>query len=108
MKNSRTNTDGQYGINYVLNVHQAPLKSERLRKLIDILSHFLHGCLAGSLTGLFGWFGLAVALFLFIQFTAYEIAEERKIVDELYRELKEWAVGYALALIATVLLGGGA
>jgi len=74
------------------------------RAKIDILCHILHGILAGFTTVLFNWFGLAVAVFLFIQFASYEMAEERKIQDELYMELKEWSIGYATAFTIGVVL----
>ena len=75
-----------------------------MRAKKDILCHILHGILAGFTTALFNWLGLAVAVFLFIQFTAYEMAEERKIQDELYMELKEWSIGYAISFTIGVVL----
>jgi hypothetical protein len=75
-----------------------------MRAKKDILCHILHGVLAGLVTVLFNWFGLAVSIFLFIQFISYEMAEERKIQDELYLELKEWTLGYATVLAIGVIL----
>lgn len=75
-----------------------------MRRIVDVLSHYLHGSLAGFITGHFRWFGLAVSVFLFVQFISYEISEEMKIMDELYLELKEWSMGFALALTITLLL----
>lgn len=75
-----------------------------MRRWIDITCHVLHGCLAGLLSGQLNWFGLALAVFLYIQFLMYEVVEEKKIADELYFELKEWAVGYALSLTASLIL----
>jgi hypothetical protein len=61
---------------------------------IDDICHVMHGFIAGFTTGMLEWFGLAVAIFMFIQFTLYETVEEKRIQDELYKELKEWSLGY--------------
>lgn len=42
--------------------------------------------------------GLLIAFFLFLQFMIYEYVEETKIRDELYFEVQEWALGYAVGL----------
>lgn len=74
------------------------------------VAHIAHGLAAGFLTGLYEWFGLLVAAFLYIQFIAYEFVEETKIRDEMYYELKEWGGGYIVGLLLTLvfkeLMGG--
>lgn len=67
-----------------------------MREKIDIICHIVHGAIAGFATGMLEWFGLAVATFIFIQFTIYETVEESKLKDELYKELKEWTLGYVV------------
>ena len=64
------------------------------------LAHIAHGALAGF----FWWVDWRVSLFLFLQFFLYEYFEETKVKDELYHELKEWAFGFAIALIAVLLI----
>jgi len=75
-----------------------------MRKKIDILCHALHGAIAGFTTSILDWLGLAIATFMFIQFTLYETVEQTKVQDELYRELKEWSSGYVVGLIAGLTL----
>jgi hypothetical protein len=75
-----------------------------MRTKKDIIYHIFHGFLSGLTTVLLGWFGLAVSIFLFIQFILYEIAEERKIQDELYKELREWTLGYSTVITIKVVL----
>jgi len=64
------------------------------------LAHIAHGALAGFLW----WLDWRVSLFLFLQFFLYEYFEETKVKDELYHELKEWAFGFAIALLAVLLV----
>jgi hypothetical protein len=59
------------------------------------IAHVAHGAAAGFLW----WVDWRVSLFLFLQFFLYEFFEESKIRDELYRELKEWATGFVIALL---------
>jgi len=59
------------------------------------LAHVLHGFLAGFIFTL-DW---RVSLFLFVQFLLYEWVEESKIKDELYHEIKEWSIGFALGYL---------
>ena len=60
------------------------------------LVHISHGFLAGFIFTL-DW---RVSLFLFAQFVLYEFVEESKIKDELYHEIKEWSIGFALGYLA--------
>lgn len=71
---------------------------------ISIISHILFGFLAGFMTGFFGWFGLAIAIFIYIQFLLYEYFEETKIKDEMYYELREFAIGFSVGLIIGLVL----
>jgi hypothetical protein len=75
-----------------------------MKDKVDSICHILHGAIAGFITGLMEWFGLAVAIFIFIQFILYEVVEEEKIRDELYRELKEWVLGYVTGLVTVIML----
>ena len=65
-----------------------------------VLAHISHGALAGFLW----WIDFRLSLFLFLQFFLYEYFEESKIKDELYHELKEWALGFILGLMSMFLL----
>jgi hypothetical protein len=60
------------------------------------LVHIAHGILAGVV---FRPLPL-LSFFLYIQFLAYEYFEETKIRDEMYFELREWALGFFIGLIA--------
>jgi hypothetical protein len=40
---------------------------------------------------------------MFIQFLTYELAEETKLKDELYLELKEWTLGFTTGLLCSIL-----
>jgi hypothetical protein len=62
--------------------------------------HVLHGLTSGFLW----WVDWRVSLFLFLQFFAYEYFEETKVKDEMYHELKEWASGFAVALVTMLLV----
>jgi hypothetical protein len=67
------------------------------------LIHFAHGVLAGAVFFI-SW---VLSAFLYIQFFIYEYFEESKIKDEMYYELREWALGFACGLgvyLAFVLL----
>jgi len=59
------------------------------------VAHVAHGAIAGFLW----WIDWRVSLFLFLQFFLYEFFEESKIKDEMYYELKEWAIGFVIALL---------
>jgi hypothetical protein len=59
------------------------------------IAHIAHGAAAGFLW----WLDWRVSLFLFLQFFLYEFFEESKIKDEMYYELKEWAMGFIIALL---------
>jgi hypothetical protein len=72
--------------------------------MLDILSHILHGCLAGFIAICFNWLGLALSVFMFLQFLTYELVEETKIKDELYLELKEWTLGFTIGLLCSIFL----
>jgi len=65
---------------------------------LSILCHVLHGLAAGFLAPK-GWLGLAVSLFLYAQFFAYEYVEETKIRDEMFHELREWSFGFIIGLV---------
>lgn len=65
------------------------------------LAHFFHGFLAGVLALLWS---LWVALFLYVQFVLYELVEETKVRDEMYRELKEWSFGFAIGLVLAFIV----
>jgi hypothetical protein len=62
--------------------------------------HVLHGLTSGFLW----WVDWRVSLFLFLQFFVYEYFEETKVKDEMYRELKEWSSGFAVALVTVLLV----
>jgi len=64
------------------------------------IAHVAHGAVAGFLW----WLDWRVSLFLFLQFSLYEFFEESKIKDEMYHELKEWAMGFVIALLIVLLL----
>lgn len=63
--------------------------------------HVLHGFLAGLVAMLWS---IWLALFLYVQFVLYEMVEETKVRDEMYRELKEWAMGFATAVSLMLFL----
>lgn len=62
--------------------------------------HILHGML-GAIAYIFDW---KLSVFLFLQFLLYEYAEESKVKDELYRELKEWSSGFAVVISIIIAL----
>jgi hypothetical protein len=74
-----------------------------MRRVLDVLSHVLHGCLAGFIAIRFNWLGLLLSVFMFTQFLTYELAEETKLKDELYLELKEWCLGFTTGLLCSIL-----
>jgi hypothetical protein len=65
---------------------------------LSILCHVFHGLAAGFLAPK-GWLGLAISLFLYAQFFAYEYVEESKIRDEMFHELREWSFGFIIGLV---------
>jgi succinate dehydrogenase/fumarate reductase cytochrome b subunit len=71
-----------------------------MRRRLSSLAHYLHGLLAGVLTVDF----IAVSIFLFVQFLAYEFFEETKVRDEMYHELREWSTGYVAGLVLSLIL----
>jgi hypothetical protein len=71
-----------------------------MRRRLNSLVHYLHSLLAGVLSVDF----IAVSIFLFVQFFAYEFFEETKVKDEMYHELREWSTGYVVGLALILLL----
>ena len=69
-------------------------------KLKAVLAHFLHGFIAG----LFWWLSPPLSVFLYVQFMLYEAVEEYKTRDEMYRELKEWAIGFIIGVLISFVL----
>jgi len=65
------------------------------RSLKAVLAHYLHGFIAG----MFWWICPWLSAFLYVQFFLYELVEETKLKDEMYRELKEWAVGFLIGVL---------
>jgi hypothetical protein len=70
----------------------------------SVFCHIALGLLAGVLAGLFKWFGLALAVFIFVMFFLYEYFEERKIQDEMFYELREFVLGFCVGLILSLVL----
>jgi len=69
---------------------------------LSIICHVLHGLIAGFLAPK-SWLGLAISLFLYIQFFVYEHVEETKIRDEMFFELREWSLGFIVGLLTSLL-----
>jgi hypothetical protein len=67
---------------------------------VNVLAHFFHGFIGGLLSISYP----VIAIFLFIQFLAYEYFEESKVKDEMYHELREWSAGYVTGLGAIMSL----
>jgi len=70
----------------------------------SVFCHVALGLLAGVLAGLFKWFGLAVAVFIFAMFFLYEYFEERKVQDEMFYELREFVLGFCVGLILSLVV----
>jgi hypothetical protein len=71
-----------------------------MRRRLSSLAHYSHGLLAGVLSIDF----IAVSIFLFVQFLAYEFFEETKVKDEMYHELREWSTGYVFGFVSLLIL----
>jgi len=77
------------------------LAKMKARRTLPILSHILHGLIAGLF-----WFKCAwLSAFLFIQFFLYEYFEEKKVKDEMYHEVKEWSLGFVIGLLIYEAVG---
>lgn len=72
----------------------------RILDILNVIAHLLHGFLAGLLTLNYFY----ISLFLYVQFFAYEYVEETKIEDEMYKELKQWSIGYIFGLTTTIII----
>jgi len=67
----------------------------RFKQSLSSIVHFFTG-LISSLLWFFDW---KLSVFIYIQFLVYELVEERKIVDTMYRELLEYFVGFVLGVL---------
>lgn len=72
--------------------------------ITSVIMHVLAGLVAGAINGLLGIYGLAIALFIYLQFFLYEWVEEQKLRDEMFYELREFAAGYIAGLIACLAI----
>jgi len=64
-------------------------------------AHFLHGFLTALAMH---FYGIGVALFMFVQFMSYEAIEYMKIRDTFYPEVLEWDMGFALGIVVLIIL----
>ncbi len=54
----------------------------------SILTHVVFGFISGFLTGFLWPLGLALGIFLYVQFFLYEYFEEQKVSDEMFFRAK--------------------
>ncbi len=57
----------------------------------------------GFLSGFFWFIDRSYSVFLYILFVMYEYVEEEKIHDEMYKELKEFAIGFVAGSLTYLL-----
>ena len=69
----------------------------------SVFCHVALGLLAGVLAGLLKWFGFALAAFIYVMFFLYEYFEERKVMDEMFYELREFTAGFCVGLIGSLI-----
>ena len=71
------------------------LQREGVKKIMCKAAHVIHGLIAGFVA----MENLALSVFLYIQFLAYETVEWRIKRDRMYPELREWAIGFVIGLL---------
>jgi len=81
-----------------------PLKYSAPYHPFFVVVHIVFGMIAGLITGILGWFGFAVGIFLYIQFFLYELFEEQKTGDEMFYQLREFTAGYTVGLILGLII----
>lgn len=72
-----------------------------MRLSLEVLAHFFHGVLAATVLFLEPkWLAAFLVLFLYLTFFSYKWVKKNVAHDVMHQELKEWAFGFVIGLIA--------